>query len=134
MQTPKTTITDENGAVSRGTGLRFRKSYPDGIQVVYDLVSNRKKGLDLKTDVQNKKKSASTLLLQKAGATTPTDGVTTPKARGSQTSTVSIADKSAESNYKQKQMLSTQTNGNEAEAARDALRQKKDTKAESAGA
>ncbi len=82
-------------------GLRFRKNYSDGIQVAYDIVSSKKRALALQTDFSKKnKKSASTLLLHNTGATTPSNGVTTPEARGSQTSNNTITDSSSESKPK----------------------------------
>ncbi len=47
--------TDNRG--NKIDGLRFKKSYPDGTQVVYDIISNNKKGLALQTEFQGKKRS-----------------------------------------------------------------------------
>lgn len=72
----------------KNVGLLFKKTFPDGMLVSFDLVSNKKRSIVLQTLYLNradyqKKKSAETLLMPNASAHTP-------KARVGQTSKHSL--------------------------------------------
>lgn len=82
-------------------GLLFKKAYSDGTMVSFEIISSRKMSLNLQTMYMDKasyqkKKSAKTPLVQNAPAHTP-------KARVSQTSTVSLS----QPNVEVKEKLST---------------------------
>lgn len=82
----------------KNVGLLFKKTFPDGMLVSFDLVSNKKRSIVLQTLYLNradyqKKKSAETLLMPKASAHTP-------EARVGQTSKHSLPQDSESSQEK----------------------------------
>lgn len=104
-----------DGGNGETRGLLFRKKYIDGTYLSFDLISNKKRSLILQSLYMDKadyikKKSAKTLLLQNATASTP-------KVRAGQTSNNSITDSkekvNSETKYSRKtdQERSTLTKG-----------------------